>query len=434
MTTKIKNIELKENSKGGLPEDWVVCELGEVCEINMGQSPPSSTYNINKKGLPFFQGKAEFTDKYPVVRKWCTIPKKIANKNDILLSVRAPVGTTNIANEKCAIGRGLASINYSFGYKFIWYFLQANESSLKSQGTGTTFKAVSGKIIKSQKIPLPPLPIQRALVRKIESLFSSLDSGIADLKKAQEQLKIYRQAVLKKAFEGEWEKTALEKVSTAIGGNAFKSKSFLKEKAKYQIIRIGNVRPGIIRLNASPVYKNEIEDKVKDKYLLKKGDVIITLTGTRKKRDYGYTAMVKSDNLLLNQRLAYLRFNNNYVPLFFLYFSWSEHFKEQFFSSETGNVGQGNVGMKAVRKTLIPDIKKEEQHAIVREIESRLSVCDAVEKNITESLKKAELLRQSILKKAFSGQLLTEKEIEQCKQEKDYEPADKLLERIKKIK
>jgi type I restriction enzyme S subunit len=95
--------------------DWIEVELGEVCDVVMGQSPPSSTYNIEGRGLPFFQGKAEFTDLHPVVQRWCDTPKRTAQPFDILLSVRAPVGSTNIANTKCAIGRGLAAITYRPG-------------------------------------------------------------------------------------------------------------------------------------------------------------------------------------------------------------------------------------------------------------------------------------------------------------------------------
>ena len=80
---------------------WITTELNQVAEIIMGQSPPSSTYNENDIGLPFFQGKAEFTELYPIVSKWCSEPNKIAESNDILISVRAPVGATNIANQKC---------------------------------------------------------------------------------------------------------------------------------------------------------------------------------------------------------------------------------------------------------------------------------------------------------------------------------------------
>ena len=96
-----------------MKDDWGESTLGEICNINMGQSPKSSTYNTEKIGLPFFQGKAEFTQLYPIVKKWCNAPKKIANKNDILLSVRAPVGSTNIANQKMCYWSWF-SCNYLF--------------------------------------------------------------------------------------------------------------------------------------------------------------------------------------------------------------------------------------------------------------------------------------------------------------------------------
>ena len=88
---------------GPLPEDWQVVRLGEVAQIEMGQSPPSITYNSEGIGLPFFQGKADFGDIYPITRKWCSSPNKIAEKDDILLSVRAPIGDVNIATQRCCI-------------------------------------------------------------------------------------------------------------------------------------------------------------------------------------------------------------------------------------------------------------------------------------------------------------------------------------------
>jgi type I restriction enzyme S subunit len=185
-----------------IPSSWEVVKLGEVCEVIMGQSPPSDTYNTQRIGLPFFQGKAEFTELHPVVVKWCNTPNKIAKANDILISVRAPVGTTNIANQTCCIGRGLAAIRYSHCNLFVFYFLRLIEKKLNEQGTGTTFRAISGEVLKETEIPLPPLPEQRRIVSKIEELFSELDKGVESLKTAQQQLKIYRQAVLKWAFEG----------------------------------------------------------------------------------------------------------------------------------------------------------------------------------------------------------------------------------------
>lgn len=123
--------------------NWTNSHLAELAHIIMGQSPPSSTYNQNGKGLPFFQGNADFTDLFPIVRKWCSVSKKIAKPNDILISVRAPVGATNIANTDCCIGRGLAAIRYTACTKFLFYYLRSISHDLEKQGTGTTFKAIS---------------------------------------------------------------------------------------------------------------------------------------------------------------------------------------------------------------------------------------------------------------------------------------------------
>ena len=403
-------------------EDWVECTLGEVVQIISGK---------NQKQVIDLNGK------YPIYGsggKMGTANQYLCNEGTTIIGRKGTINSPIYVNEK------FWNVDTAFGLsafeildKRLLYFFSIF-FNFKSLDKSTTIPSLAKRDLLQIKFPLPPLPIQRAIVRKIEELVSSLDSGIADLKKAQEQLVIYRQAVLKKAFEGEFEKVKLEDVSTAMGGFAFKSTSFIKEIGKYQVVRIGNVRPGLIRYDASPVYLNDVETKVLQNYLLKKGDVIITLTGTRKKRDYGFTTVIKDENLLLNQRLAFLRFNSDFLPKFFLYFSWSEPFKVQFFGSETGNVGQGNVGMKAVRETLVPFISLEEQKKIVREIESRLSVCDKVEESIAESLEKAKALRQSILKKAFEGKLLSSAEIARCKKDQDYEPAGVLLERIKKEK
>src|SRR3972149_3952962 len=169
-----------------LPAGWITTLLKEISEINRGQSPPSATYNNIGNGLPFFQGKAEFSELHPVVKKWCSQPNKIAETNDILLSVRAPVGTTNIANQKWCIGRGLAAIRYSYNNLFVFYFLRLIEKKLDELGTGTTFRAISGEVLRETEIPLPPLPEQHRIVSKTEELISELDKGIESLKTAQQ--------------------------------------------------------------------------------------------------------------------------------------------------------------------------------------------------------------------------------------------------------
>ena len=140
--------------------------LGTVSAITMGQSPSSEAYNTKGVGLPFYQGKTDFGNVHPSVRVYCDKPQKTAKAFDILISVRAPVGATNIADQRCCIGRGLAAItalnDVSF-YKYIFYFLKHCEKDIESLGVGSTFKAISRKDLELISIPLPPLPVQQKI-------------------------------------------------------------------------------------------------------------------------------------------------------------------------------------------------------------------------------------------------------------------------------
>jgi len=150
---------------------WSDIPLHRIAKITMGQSPPGSTYNETGQGLPFFQGKAEFGDKYPSVKKWCSSPTRIANKNDILISVRAPVGPTNLAPSKCCIGRGLAAIcafRKILDQNYLWYFLKKFEAQISRQGQGSTFTAINRKEVNELKIPLPPPTEQRRIVEILD--------------------------------------------------------------------------------------------------------------------------------------------------------------------------------------------------------------------------------------------------------------------------
>lgn len=154
--------------------NWEKVKLNEVCEVIAGQSPPSSTYNYIENGLPFFQGKTDFGDVYPKVRMWCSEPNKIAQPLDVLLSVRAPVGPTNICNIKSCIGRGLAAIrsNGKTDPKFVYYFFQFIEPILSTKGNGSTFSAITIGDVKELDFPLPPLPIQQ----KIAAILDQADA------------------------------------------------------------------------------------------------------------------------------------------------------------------------------------------------------------------------------------------------------------------
>ena len=141
-----------------LPEGWRVGKLNDIVEINMGQSPSGESFNQNKEGVIFFQGRAEFGFRFPVVDKYTVEPKKFADKFDTLLSVRAPVGTINIASQKCCIGRGLAAIKGKNNYLSFAFYLLKNLSEVFEMynGEGTVFGSISRTDLENIEIIIPP--------------------------------------------------------------------------------------------------------------------------------------------------------------------------------------------------------------------------------------------------------------------------------------
>ena len=160
-----------------VPQNWMWVRLGSLYHLEMGQSPSSQFYNQTGYGLPFYQGKADFGNRFPTVRYWCTKPTKIADKGDVLLSVRAPIGPTNIATESCCIGRGLAALRplAEMPTEYLLWTLRAFEEQLDGLGTGTTFKAVSRKLLEPFPLPLPPLAEQHRIVAKVDELMGRID-------------------------------------------------------------------------------------------------------------------------------------------------------------------------------------------------------------------------------------------------------------------
>ena len=163
--------------------------LDDVCAITMGQSPDSSTYNKERNGLPFFQGNADFGEIHPSVRMWCSEPSKIARENDILISVRAPIGALNIANCECCIGRGLAALTVNNDIctrEYLWYALSSKIDELNSKGTGSTFKAVNKSTLSETEIPLPSLDEQRRIAATLDKVTDLITKRRQQLDKLDE--------------------------------------------------------------------------------------------------------------------------------------------------------------------------------------------------------------------------------------------------------
>jgi type I restriction enzyme S subunit len=189
---------------GELPQGWVDVALPEIAALTMGQSPPSDTYNKEGRGLPFFQGKTEFGDLYPTPVKFCSAPNKIAEPNDILISVRAPVGPTNVCRDRSCIGRGLAAIRPrgEIPTNYLLFYLRSIEAWLATQGTGSTFTAISKTDLEELRVRVAPLAEQRRIVAKLEKLLGKVDACRQRFAKIPALLKRFRQSVLAAACSG----------------------------------------------------------------------------------------------------------------------------------------------------------------------------------------------------------------------------------------
>ena len=157
-----------------LPRGWEWCVIESVAQVVMGQSPPSEHCNKSDHGMSFFQGKADFGSRHPIPRNWCVKPKKIAESGDILISVRAPVGPTNVADQRCCIGRGLAALRPFSGVnrEYLLLTLKALEIDLSSRGYGTTFSAITKNQLTNYSLPLPPIAEQHRIVAKVDELLT----------------------------------------------------------------------------------------------------------------------------------------------------------------------------------------------------------------------------------------------------------------------
>ncbi len=291
--------------------------------------------------------------------------------------------------------------------RFLFHWLLADETVKKFNATCTGARMPRANMNSAMEFEffLPPLSEQKRIVVILDEAFEAISKAKANAEKNLKNSKELFESYLYSVFANKcYDRGTLGKIATVIGGYSFKSGDFTKE-GKYQVIRMGNVRPGIIRENESPVFIDKLDDNALKRALLLLNDVIITQTGTKKKRDYGFTVIIEEENYLLNQRISAIRFSNNYLPKFFLYYSWTNHFKDQYFANETGTVGQGNVGIGAITNAIIPFPSLSEQKSVVAKLDDLSAETKRLEAIYQKKISDLEELKKSILQKAFNGEL-----------------------------
>lgn len=203
-----KDGKFVDSELGMIPEGWKVGTLSDIANVIMGQSPKGTSYNERGDGIVFYQGRADFGNRYPSVRLFTTEPTRYAEPFSVLLSVRAPVGDINIAVEKCCIGRGLASIYSKTGHQsFVLYTMFSLKKELdKFNSEGTVFGSINRSSIESLKIVIPPI----GFMDKFEHLVSKIDNMLLKLFQETTHLAQLRDTLLPKLMSGELKLSEIE--------------------------------------------------------------------------------------------------------------------------------------------------------------------------------------------------------------------------------
>lgn len=368
-------------------------KLGDVCDINMGQSPGSESYNEENDGIPFYQGNADFGQIHPNVRYYCNKPTKIANKDDVLLSVRAPIGALNIATEKCCIGRGLCAITQKENtshYKYLYYILKFKNSELNARGTGSTFKAINKTNLLSIKIPLPPLDIQKHIANTLDKTQEIINGH----KKQLEELDHLIKATFYDMFgdpvtnEKGWNECKLGDVCTIVrGGSPRPIQKFLGGTIPW--IKIGDATKGD-DLYLTSTKEHIIEEGVKKSRFIKSESMIFANCGV----SLGFARIITFDGCIHDGWLAFDITSNDLNNIFLLK---QINEKTEYFRRTAPSGTQPNLNTTIMKNTsiIVPPVYLQNKFTqIVNNIEQQKSL---VKQSITES----ETLFNSLMSKYF---------------------------------
>ena len=395
-------------SKTKLPKDWQIKTLGEVCETTSGGTPSRGNASYYNGTIPWVKsgelnkGVIYDTEEKITEEAIKNSSAKIFPKGTLLIALYgATIGKLAFLGVDAATNQAVCGIyqNDSIDSKYIYNFLFHKKQDLVKQGIGGAQPNISQTILKKLAIPLPPLETQQAIVSKLEELFSALDKGIEDLKTAQQQLKTYRQSVLKWAFEGKLTNENVKDGELPEGWGIMKFGEVVNNydgKRRPLSRDVRAKRQGKFRYYGATEIVDYIDDFLFDgKYLLIGEDGANLVSKSRP------LAFIVEGKFWVNNH-AHIVQTKELLNIDFL----SYYFNSLNLAEYVTGTAQPKLNQANMNKIPIPIPKIGEQNKIVEELESRLSVADKMEESISQSLQQAEALRQSILKKAFSGELV----------------------------
>jgi len=382
--------------------EWQRKKLSDIALVIMGQSPPGETYNTTGEGLPFFQGKAEFGDVSPSPVKWCSAPLKIAEPGDILISVRAPVGPTNIADVKSCIGRGLAAIRVRESKMipaFLGHFLKAHEQSIAKKGVGSTFNAISKDDIENLEVPAPPLSEQLTVVRLLD------DAGqLRQLRaEADRRTNDLIPALFHEMFNSnrEYSRKRLEDICSSPAGikaGPFGS-SLKKECYTTEGPRVYGQEQTIANdFSVGDYHINQEKYAEMRAYAVAPGDILISLVGT-----YGKVALVPEDAEpgIINPRLIRVRVDRQIMlPVFLKHYLQLNETQAHLQALARGQtMGVLNATLLKELSVIVPPLENQKTFA------ARVSKVQEFEAVQAIGKQRLNDLFQCLLHRAFQGEL-----------------------------
>ena len=374
--------------------------LKEVCNINMGQSPDSSSYNKDGQGIPFFQGNADFGERYPVARTWCNAPVKIANPSDILISVRAPIGALNYAKETCCIGRGLAAItpdSKRVSASYIYWLLKGKNVELNSKGTGSTFKAISRKALEEIKVPNISLETQKqiaAILDKCTEIIAKRKTQLAALDELVKARFVEMFGDVIKNDKG-WKVEILEKLTTKIGSGATPRGG----KESYSIegislIRSMNVHNGYFEYKDLAHISDEQAGQLNNVTVEEK-DVLLNITGASVAR----SCIVPKDILpaRVNQHVCIIRCKDCLMADFLNRILIDDNYQNLLWSIAGSGATREAITKQQVEnlQIIVPPIE------LQKEFSDFVANVDKTKLAIQKSLEKTQLLFDSLMQEYF---------------------------------